>query len=245
MTTLHPRRSLDEVGAAVSPLRTIRVLLADDQELVRDGFRMILDHEDDIEVVAEASDGRQAVDQANRLLPHVVLMDVRMDVMDGLEATRRIMQSGVETRVLILTTFDVDEYVYEALRAGASGFLLKDVSAAQLVDGVRVIAGGEALLAPSVTRRLLERFTPELPSVDRKLTAAIESLSPRELEVLRLLASGFSNAELAAHFFVSEATVKTHLTHVFRKLNVRDRVQAVIAAYDVGLVRPAVHADPS
>jgi DNA-binding NarL/FixJ family response regulator len=233
------------VGDAVSPLRTIRVLLADDQELVRDGFRMILNHEDDIEVVAEASDGRQAVDQAKRLLPHVVLMDVRMDVMDGLEATRRIMQSGVETRVLILTTFDVDEYVYEALRAGASGFLLKDVSAAQLVDGVRVIAGGEALLAPSVTRRLLERFTPELPSVDRKLSAAIESLSPRELEILRLLASGFSNAELASHFFVSEATVKTHLTHVFRKLNVRDRVQAVIAAYDVGLVRPAVHTDRS
>ena len=226
-------------------MRTIRVLLADDQELVRDGFRMILNHEDDIEVVAEASDGRQAVDQAKRLLPHVVLMDVRMDVMDGLEATRRIMQSGVETRVLMLTTFDVDEYVYEALRAGASGFLLKDVSAAQLVDGVRVIAGGEALLAPSVTRRLLERFTPELPSVDRKLAAAIESLSPRELEVLRLLASGFSNAELAAHFFVSEATVKTHLTHVFRKLHVRDRVQAVIAAYDVGLVRPAVHAERS
>ena len=226
-------------------MRTIRVLLADDQELVRDGFRMILNHEDDIEVVAEASDGRQAVDQAKRLLPHVVLMDVRMDVMDGLEATRRIMQSGVETRVLILTTFDVDEYVYEALRAGASGFLLKDVSAAQLVDGVRVIAGGEALLAPSVTRRLLERFTPELPTVDRKLAAAIESLSPRELEVLRLLASGFSNAELAAHFFVSEATVKTHLTHVFRKLQVRDRVQAVIAAYDVGMVRPAVHAERS
>jgi DNA-binding NarL/FixJ family response regulator len=229
----------------VSPMRTIRVLLADDQELVRDGFRMILNHEDDIEVVAEASDGRQAVDQAKRLLPHVVLMDVRMDVMDGLEATRRIMQSGVETRVLILTTFDVDEYVYEALRAGASGFLLKDVSAAQLVDGVRVIAGGEALLAPSVTRRLLERFTPELPSADRKLAAAIESLSPRELEILRLLASGFSNAELAAHFFVSEATVKTHLTHVFRKLHVRDRVQAVIAAYDVGLVRPAVHSERS
>jgi DNA-binding NarL/FixJ family response regulator len=245
MTTRHSRRSVDQVGDAVSATRTIRVLLADDQELVRDGFRMILNHEDDIEVVAEASDGRQAVDQAKRLLPHVVLMDVRMDVMDGLEATRRIMQSGVETRVLILTTFDVDEYVYEALRAGASGFLLKDVSAAQLVDGVRVIAGGEALLAPSVTRRLLERFTPELPSVDRKLSAAIESLSPRELEILRLLASGFSNAELASHFFVSEATVKTHLTHVFRKLNVRDRVQAVIAAYDVGLVRPAVHTDPS
>ena len=226
-------------------MRTIRVLLADDQELVRDGFRMILNHEDDIDVVGEAGDGRQAVDLAKRLLPHVVLMDVRMDVMDGLEATRRIMQSGVETRVLMLTTFDVDEYVYEALRAGASGFLLKDVSAAQLVDGVRVIAGGEALLAPSVTRRLLERFTPELPSVDRRLAAAIESLSPRELEVLRLLASGFSNAELAAHFFVSEATVKTHLTHVFRKLHVRDRVQAVIAAYDVGLVRPAVHADRS
>jgi DNA-binding NarL/FixJ family response regulator len=245
MTTRHSRRSVDQVGDAVSATRTIRVLLADDQELVRDGFRMILNHEDDIEVVAEASDGRQAVDQAKRLLPHVVLMDVRMDVMDGLEATRRIMQSGVETRVLILTTFDVDEYVYEALRAGASGFLLKDVSAAQLVDGVRVIAGGEALLAPSVTRRLLERFTPELPSVDRKLSAAIESLSPRELEILRLLASGFSNAELASHFFVSEATVKTHLTHVFRKLNVRDRVQAVIAAYDVGLVRPAVHTDRS
>ncbi len=226
-------------------MRTIRVLLVDDQELVRDGFRMILNHEDDIEVIGEAGDGRQAVDLAKRLLPHVVLMDVRMDVMDGLEATRRIMQSGVETRVLILTTFDVDEYVYEALRAGASGFLLKDVSAAQLVDGVRVIAGGEALLAPTVTRRLLERFTPELPSVDRRLAAAIESLSPRELEILRLLASGFSNAELAAHFFVSEATVKTHLTHVFRKLGVRDRVQAVIAAYDVGLVRPAAHADRS
>ena len=221
------------------------MLLADDQELVRDGFRMILNHEDDIEVVAEASDGRQAVDLAKRLLPHIVLMDVRMDVMDGLEATRRIMLSGVETRVLILTTFDVDEYVYEALRAGASGFLLKDVSAAQLVDGVRVIAGGEALLAPSVTRRLLERFTPQLPTVDRTLTAAIESLSPRELEILRLLASGFSNAELAAHFFVSEATVKTHLTHVFRKLRVRDRVQAVIAAYDAGLVRPAVQANRS
>ena len=229
----------------MSHMKTIRVLLADDQELVRDGFRMILDHEDDIDVVGEASDGRQAVDQAKRLLPHIVLMDVRMDVMDGLEATRRIMQSGVETRVLILTTFDVDEYVYEALRAGASGFLLKDVSAAQLVDGVRVIAGGEALLAPSVTRRLLERFTPELPSVDQTLAAAIESLSPRELEILRLLANGFSNAELAAHFFVSEATVKTHLTHVFRKLQVRDRVQAVIAAYDVGLVRPAVQADRS
>ncbi len=226
-------------------MRTIRVLLVDDQELVRDGFRMILNHEDDIEVVGEAGDGRQAVDLAKRLLPHVVLMDVRMDVMDGLEATRRVMQSGVETCVLILTTFDVDEYVYEALRAGASGFLLKDVSAAQLVDGVRVIAGGEALLAPTVTRRLLERFTPELPSVDRRLAAAIESLSPRELEILRLLASGFSNAELAAHFFVSEATVKTHLTHVFRKLGVRDRVQAVIAAYDVGLVRPAAHADRS
>jgi DNA-binding NarL/FixJ family response regulator len=229
----------------VSQMRTIRVLLADDQELVRDGFRMILDHEDDIDVVGEASDGRQALDLAKRLLPHIVLMDVRMDVMDGLEATRRIMQSGVETRVLILTTFDVDEYVYEALRAGASGFLLKDVSAAQLVDGVRVIAGGEALLAPSVTRRLLERFTPQLPTVDRTLAAAIESLSPRELEILRLLASGFSNAELAVHFFVSEATVKTHLTHVFRKLQVRDRVQAVIAAYDVGLVRPAVQADRS
>jgi DNA-binding NarL/FixJ family response regulator len=229
----------------VSQMRTIRVLLADDQELVRDGFRMILDHEDDIDVVGEASDGRQALDLAKRLLPHIVLMDVRMDVMDGLEATRRIMQSGVETRVLILTTFDVDEYVYEALRAGASGFLLKDVSAAQLVDGVRVIAGGEALLAPSVTRRLLERFTPQLPTVDRTLAAAIESLSPRELEILRLLASGFSNAELAAHFFVSEATVKTHLTHVFRKLQVRDRVQAVIAAYDVGLVRPAVHSERS
>lgn len=226
-------------------MRTVRVLLADDQELVRDGFRMILNHEDDIDVVGEASDGRQALDLAKRLLPHVVLMDVRMDVMDGLEATQRIMQSGVGTRVLILTTFDVDEYVYEALRAGASGFLLKDVSAAQLVDGVRVIAGGEALLAPSVTRRLLERFTPDLPSVDRKLVAAIDSLSPRELEILRLLASGFSNAELAAHFFVSEATVKTHLTHVFRKLQVRDRVQAVIAAYDVGLVRPAIQAERS
>jgi DNA-binding NarL/FixJ family response regulator len=219
---------------------TIRVLLCDDQALVRDGFGMILNAEEDIDVVAEASDGAEAVELTKRLLPQVVLMDVRMPQMNGIEATRRILLSGVESRVLILTTFDLDEYVYEALRIGASGFLLKDVTARQLVDGVRVVAAGEALLAPTVTRRLLERFAPSLPGADERPPLALSSLTERELEILALLASGLSNAELGAQLYLSEPTIKTHLSSIFRKLGVRDRVQAVIAAYDAGLVAPAV-----
>ena len=218
---------------------TISVLLCDDQALVRDGFRMILNNEEDINVVGEASHGGDAVELTKRLLPQVVLMDVRMPNMNGIEATRRILASGVESRVLILTTFDLDEYVYEALRAGASGFMLKDVTARQLVDGVRVVASGEALLAPTVTRRLLERFAPTLPGGDEPAPPALESLTERELEILTLLASGLSNAELGAKLYLSEPTIKTHLSSIFRKLGVRDRVQAVIAAFDAGLVEPA------
>jgi DNA-binding NarL/FixJ family response regulator len=218
---------------------TTRVLVCDDQALVRDGFRMILSTHEDIDVVGEAGNGAEAVDLAKRLLPHVALMDVRMPVMDGIEATRRITASGVETRVLVLTTFDLDEYVYEALRAGASGFMLKDVTAQQLIDAVLVVADGDALLAPSVTRRLLDRFAGTLAAADAGLDAAVASLTDREREILILLASGFSNAELARHLYLSEPTVKTHLSSIFRKLGVRDRVQAVIAAYDAGLVEPA------
>ena len=218
---------------------TIRVLLCDDQALVRDGFRMILDAEGDIEVVGEAGDGAEAVDLTKGLLPRVVLMDVRMPGTNGIEATKRILSSGVESRVLILTTFDLDEYVYEALRAGASGFLLKDVTAQQLVEGVRVIASGEALLAPTVTRRLLERFAPSLPAGDERPPPALSSLTEREREILTMLATGLSNAELGARLYLSEPTIKTHLSSIFRKLAVRDRVQAVIAAYDAGLVEPA------
>ena len=218
---------------------TTRVLVCDDQALVRDGFRMILSAEENIDVVGEAGDGVEAVDLTKRLLPHVVLMDVRMPVMDGIEATRRIVASGVESRVLILTTFDLDEYVYEALRAGASGFLLKDVTAQQLVDAVYIIASGEALLAPTVTRRLLDRFADSMPAADARLALVIASLTEREQEILTLLASGRSNAELAKELYLSEPTIKTHLSSIFRKLGVRDRVQAVIAAYDARLVEPA------
>jgi len=221
---------------------TTRVLVCDDQALVRDGFRMILSAEENIDVVGEAGDGVEAVDLTKRLLPHVVLMDVRMPVMDGIEATRRIVASGVESRVLILTTFDLDEYVYEALRAGASGFLLKDVTAQQLVDAVYIIASGEALLAPTVTRRLLDRFADSMPAADARLALVIASLTEREREILTLLASGRSNAELAKELYLSEPTIKTHLSSIFRKLGVRDRVQAVIAAYDAGLVEPAIRA---
>jgi DNA-binding NarL/FixJ family response regulator len=219
---------------------TVRVLLCDDQALIRDGFRMILNAQEGIDVVGEAGDGTEAVELTKRLLPSVVLMDVRMPGMDGIEATRRIVMSGVESRVLILTTFDLDEYVYEALRVGASGFLLKDVTAAQLVEGVRVVAVGEAMLAPTVTRRLLERFAAGLPDGDEPIPPSLESLTGREREILTLLASGLSNAELGAGLFLSEPTIKTHLSSIFRKLGVRDRVQAVIAAYDAGLVKPAI-----
>ena len=217
---------------------TIRVLLADDQALVREGFRMILDAQPDIEVVGEAGDGREAVDLTMRLLPRLVLMDVRMPNMDGIEATRRIVAGGVDTRILILTTFDLDEYVYAALRVGASGFMLKDVNAQQLVDAARVVAAGEALLAPTVTRRLLERFAGSLPGEEEHPPPSLSSLSERELAILRLLASGLSNSELAGRLYLSEPTIKTHLSSIFRKLQVRDRVQAVIAAYDAGLVEP-------
>jgi DNA-binding NarL/FixJ family response regulator len=214
----------------------IRVLLADDQELVRSGFRLILDLAEGIEVVGEAGDGQQAVRLAKELRPDVVLMDVRMPGLDGIEATRRLGQAGVEARVLVLTTFDLDEYVYAAVRAGASGFLLKDAPREQLVTAVRTVARGEALLAPAITQRLIERFL-NRPTPARTAPALAE-LSARELEVLRLLARGMSNAEIAAALFVGEATVKTHVARVFAKLDLRDRVQAVVFAYESGLVEP-------
>ena len=218
---------------------TIRVLVVDDQPVVRAGFETILDAQDDIEVVGEASDGMEAVEHARRLRPDVVLMDVRMPNLDGIEATRRLAGPDVAdpVRVLILTTFDVDDYVYEALRAGASGFLLKDVSRHDLVAAVRVVAAGDALLAPSVTRRLVEEFS-RRPARDRPSPAALEALTTREREVLEHVARGRSNAEIAAELYVGEATVKSHVAHVLMKLGLRDRVQAVILAYEVGLVRP-------
>ncbi len=216
---------------------TIRVLLCDDQALVRSGFQMILEAQPDIEVVGEAGDGREAIDLANRLGPHVILMDVRMPNLDGVEATRRLVAQATPARILILTTFDLDEYVFAAIRAGASGFLLKDVRPAELVDAIRVVAAGDALLAPSVTRRLLDRFAETLPR-DHGPPPELASLTERELEVLKLVAGGLSNAELAARLFVSETTVKTHVSSVLRKLNLRDRVQAVVLAYEAGLVRP-------
>jgi len=214
----------------------IRVLLVDDQALVRSGFRLILETREDLEVVGEAEDGREAVDLARRLDPHVILMDVRMPHVDGVEATRRLAAAGSPARVLILTTFDLDEYVYEAIRAGASGFLLKDVQPAQLADAVRVVAAGEALLAPTVTRRLLDRFADQLPRTTPPPELA--RLTERELEILTLLAEGLSNAELAERLFLSETTVKTHVSSVLRKLELRDRVQAVVLAYKAGLARP-------
>src|SRR5262245_9555286 len=220
---------------------TIRVLLCNDQALVRDSFRMILNAQEGIDVVGEAGDGTEAVELTKRLLPRVVLMDVRMPGMNGIEATRRIILSGAESRVLILT-FDLDEYVYEALRVGASGSLLKEVTAAQLVEGVRVVAAGDAMLAPTVTRRLLERFAAGLPGAEEPTPPSLQSLTGREREILTLLASGLSNAELGARLYLSEPTIKTHLSSIFRKLRVRDRVQAVIAAYDAGLVEPAPRA---
>jgi DNA-binding NarL/FixJ family response regulator len=212
---------------------TIKVLIADDQALVRTGFRKILESEPNLEVVGEAGDGGEAVEAALLLRPDVVLMDIRMPRLDGLEATRRL---AGKTRVLVLTTFDLNEYVYEALRAGASGFLLKDAPADQLVTAIRVVAAGEALLAPSITRRLIEEFARRPPSNARP--AELEALSPRELEVLRLVARGLSNAEIASELYVSDATVKTHVSRILQKLNLRDRVQAVVLAYESGLLRP-------
>ena len=219
-------------------MTAVRVVVVDDQPVVRTGFRTILEAAG-IEVVDEAGDGRAAVSVAHRCRPDVVLMDIRMPVLDGIEATRQLAGPDVAdpVRVLVLTTFDLDDHVYDALRAGASGFLLKDVGREQLVDAVRVVAGGDALLAPSVTRRLLEEFA-RRPSADRLPPAALDVLTPREREVLALVARGRSNAEIAAELYVGEATVKSHVAHLLMKLGLRDRVHAVIHAYDVGLVRP-------
>jgi DNA-binding NarL/FixJ family response regulator len=215
---------------------TIRVMVVDDQSLMRTGFRMILDAETDLEVVGEAVDGADAVDQHARLGPDVVVMDVRMPNMDGIEATRRLTAANSPARVLILTTFDLDEYVYDAIRAGASGFMLKDRPAEELVAAVRVVAAGEALLAPSVTRRLIEEFAarPTVPATPQGL----DELTERERDVLVLMARGHSNAEIAQELFVAETTVKTHVGHVLQKLRLRDRAQAVVAAYESGLVEP-------
>ena len=218
---------------------TIRVLVVDDQPLIRAGFHKMVEARPDLEVVGEAADGAEAVAQARRLGPDVVLMDVRMPTMDGLEATRQLAGPGVAnpTKVLILTTFDLDEYVYEALRAGASGFLLKDAPPEELAAAIRVIAAGEALLAPSVTRRLIQRFADQPPptAVDAK---ALGRLTDRETEVLRLVARGLSNAQIATELVVSETTVKSHVAHLLMKLGLHDRVQAVVLAYETGFVRP-------
>ena len=217
----------------------VKVLIADDQALVRTGFRMILDAEDDIEVTGEAADGAEAVTLASAGRPDVILMDVRMPNMDGIEATRLIVDKNDDDpiRVLILTTFDLDEYVYDALRAGASGFLLKDAPPEELVRGVRVLARGDALIAPSVTRRLIEEIS-KRPSRDVAPSAALESLTQRELEVLEHIARGLSNHEIAEELFVSDTTVKTHVGRVLMKLGLRDRVQAVVLAYESGVVHP-------
>ena len=214
---------------------SVRVLICDDQALVRGGFRAILDARPEIEVVGEAENGAQAVALAERRHPDVILMDIRMPVLDGIEATRKLVADGSQARVIVLTTFDLDEYVHAAIRAGASGFLLKDVTPAKLVEAIGIVAQGDALLAPSVTRRLLERFAATLPVGDQSSDALAE-LTAREIEVLRLLAGGLSNAEIAAELVVTEATVKTHISSVLRKLGLRDRVQAVIVAYQTGLV---------
>ena len=218
---------------------SVRVLIADDQQLVRTGFRMILDAEPDIDVVGEATNGREAVAMARELQPDVVLMDIRMPELDGIEATRRVVQRDGETstRVLMLTTFDLDEYVYDALRAGASGFLLKDVPANQLAAGVRMVAAGDALLAPAITRRLIEEFAATPPAA--QAPPGLDELTPRELEVFRLVAQGKSNAGIAADLVIAETTVKTHVTRMMMKLGVHDRVQAVVLAYELGVVTPS------
>ena len=214
----------------------IGVLLADDQALVREGFRLIIEVEPDIEVVGEAGDGVETVEQAKRLQPDVILMDIRMPGLDGIAATRRLAQAGVEARVLMLTTFDRDDYLYEAMRAGASGFLLKDARRDQLVHAIRTVATGDALLAPALVRRLVEDFCRRPPPGGPP--PAVAELTQRELEVLRLVARGLSNAEIARELVVGDATVKTHVARIFSKLDLHDRAQAVVLAYESGLVQP-------
>jgi DNA-binding NarL/FixJ family response regulator len=216
----------------------IRVLIVDDQALVRAGFRMILEAESDMEVVGEAGDGIEALTRVEELDPDVVLMDVRMPELDGIEATRRLLEQGADAKVVMLTTFDMDEYVYEALRAGASGFLLKDVPPEQLVAGIRAVASGDALLAPSVTRRVIEEFVSRPQGAARNPAPQLAELTDRELEVLKLMARGLSNAEIAKELFVSDTTVKTHVARILMKLRIRDRVQAVVFAYENGVVQP-------
>jgi DNA-binding NarL/FixJ family response regulator len=217
---------------------TIRVLVADDQPLMRAAFEMTLRAEDDIDVVGEAVDGREAIEKVRLLEPDVVLMDIRMPELDGVEATRVLTTAGVTAKILILTTFDIDEYVLEALRAGASGFLLKDVRADELVHAIRVIADGDTLLAPSVTRRLLETFIEPLASEPER-AHELDALTPTERKILALVGQGRSNGEIAAELFIADTTVRTHVRHIFEKLGLRNRVQAVVFAYSSGLVRPA------
>lgn len=223
----------------MSTVPALRVLIADDQQLVRAGFGMILATQPGLDVVGEASTGNEAIALARTTQPDVILMDIRMPDTDGIEATRRILAAGGETvpRVLILTTFDLDEYVYNALRAGASGFLLKDVPPEQLIAGIRLVHNGEALLAPSITRRLIEEFTSS-----QRLTkpAALKTLSPRENEVFQLIARGYSNQQIARHLVVGETTVKTHVTRILTKLDLRDRVQVVVLAYEAGIIVPGL-----
>ncbi len=212
---------------------TIRVLIADDQSMVRAGFRMLLSGEEDMEVVAEASTGLEAVAKVPRFNPTVILMDIRMPELDGLEATRRILAADSTARILILTTFGLDEYVYEALRAGASGFVLKDDPPEQLIAAIRIVAGGEALLSPAITKRVIEQFT-RIPRLARP--KELDELTARERDILRLIAKGLSNHEIGEQLYISETTVKTHVTHILQKLGLRDRVQAVVLAYQAGLV---------
>ncbi|GAA1990535.1 response regulator transcription factor [Nocardiopsis rhodophaea] len=240
-------------GVTISPTignnlhMPISVLLVDDQPLLRTGFRLILESEPEISIVGEASDGHEAIASTKRLLPDVVLMDIRMPGKDGIDATREILrwshETGREIRVLVLTTFDLDEYVVEALRAGASGFLLKDVPPDELVGAIRVVFDGAAIVAPTITRRLLDRFADKLPSTREQPAPRLDHLTEREREVLRLLARGLSNAEIARRLVVSETTVKTHVGNVLTKLDLRDRVQAVVHAYETGIIRPGESED--
>jgi DNA-binding NarL/FixJ family response regulator/class 3 adenylate cyclase len=236
---IYQVEAVEALASAAPESSSVRIVIVDDQALVRAGFRMILEAEEDIEVVGEAADGREAVSEVQRLRPDVVLMDVRMPEVDGIEATRRLLGAdGTTAKVVMLTTFDMDEYVYEALRAGASGFLLKDVPPEQLVAGIRAVASGDALLAPSVTRRVIEEFVRRPPESVRTPPPELSDLTAREAEILQLIARGLSNAEIAKELVVSETTVKTHVAHVLMKLGLRDRVQAVVFAYESGVVQP-------